>query len=123
VKTVEAMQNDLYDAMLSAYDFMIADHLHPVNGLYQEVISRIGKVFAEKMRYEPYTKDSEYISEVGILVENKVYSAPEYLRGAARMLNELKIPYTTYTAQDDFSSQKLIILPKKTKCDQSLFVF
>lgn len=113
LKTVESMQNDLYDAMLSGYDFTISDHLHPVYGLFEEIAERVEKVFEEKIKYEPYTKNSEYISEIGVLVGEGDYNAPDYLKGLARMLCELKLPYSTYTQNDDFSREKLIILPRK----------
>ncbi len=115
VKTVESMQNDLYDAMLSGYDFTIADHLHPVDGFYKEVSDRIAKVMAEKMLYEPFTANAEYISEIAVIADEDDRGAPEYLKGVARMLNELKLPYDVFLPTADFSSKKLVIIPKKVK--------
>jgi hypothetical protein len=119
VKTVESMQNDLYDAMIACYDFTIADHLHPVDGFYKEISDRIGKVMAEKMLYEPYTVNSEYISEIAVIADEEDCGAPEYLRGVARMLCELKLPYDVYLPTMDFTSKKLVIIPKKVKADKA----
>ena len=112
IKPVEAIQSDLYDAMMQGYDFSVGDHLHPVTGLFDETADRVGRVFAEKMLYEKYDEGAKYVSEVGIIVPPEDYRAPEYLIGAARMLCELKIPYSEYTAEDDFSREKLLILPR-----------
>lgn len=113
IKTTEALQNDLYDAMLSAYDFTISDHLHPIYGLFDEVAKRVKSVFEEKIKYEPYMLNSEYISEIGVLVCKDDYTAKDYLIGVARMLTELKLPYSTYNPCDNYASQKLLIIPKK----------
>lgn len=112
IKPLESMQHDLYDAMLMGYDFSVGDHLHPVFGLFDEVIDRVGKVFSEKMLYEPYTNGAKYVSEIALMVPPEDYRAPEYLKGAARMLCELKIPYSVFTPDDDIHGVKLLILPR-----------
>lgn len=112
VKTLESMQNDLYDALTTGYGISISDHLHPKKGLFDEVISRAAKVFEEKLAYEPYTEGTKPKTELGILIDKKDYRAPEYLRGAARMLCEAKITYNAYDPDGDFSSEKLLIIPR-----------
>ena len=119
IKTLEAMQNDLYDAQTSAYDLSISDHLHPIVGLFDEVIDGVGKVFAEKMLYEPYTLGSEYVCDVGVVVDEDDYYSPELLRGVARMLCELKIPFDVYVESDDYFDKKLLIFPKRIDLDET----
>jgi hypothetical protein len=102
------------------YDFSVGDHLHPVTGLLDEVADRVESVFAEKMLYEKYTEGARYVSEVAILVPETDYRAPEYLKGAARMLCELKIPYSVYNSSDDFSREKLLILPRALEITDEL---
>ena len=96
IKTVESMQCDLYDALVAGYGISISDHLHPTLGLFDEVIDRAKVVFLEKLAYEPFTEGTKPKTEVGILIGKKDDCAPEYLRGAARMLCEAKIPYNSY---------------------------
>jgi len=122
LKPVESMQNDLYDALVMGYGLSISDHLHPVHGLEKEVISRVKTVFDEKKKYEKFNTGTVPLTEVGILAAETDYSAPEYLRGAARMLCELKIPYNTYTPTGDFSSERLMIIPKALKLSEELSV-
>lgn len=112
LKTLESLQNDMYDALMAGYDFNISDHLHPIHGLFGEIADRVKIVFEEKMRYEPFLENPKYLSEIGVIV-NEEYWVSEYTKGVARMLNELKLPYSTYRPYDDFSNEKLIIIPKK----------
>ncbi len=113
VKTVASMQNDLYDALLSGFDFTIADHLHPKYGFFKEVSNRIQTVFEEKIKYEPYTVNSQYIAKVGVMADEDDSGAPDYLKGVARMLCELKVPFDIFTPNGDFTDKKLLIIPKK----------
>lgn len=112
IKNVESMRGDLYDALMNGFGLSFGDHLHPVYGLENEVIERIGKVFEEKLLYEPYCDGAKYAAEIGLLVGNEDFDAPLYMQGAARLLNELKIPFNSYPCKNDFSAVKLLIIPK-----------
>ena len=120
IKTVAAMENDLYDAMMHGFGISFGDQLHPLDGLEDEVITRIGKVFEEKMQYEPYDEDAVSVVETGVLVERGQFYAEPYARGLAKMLNELKIPYNIYDADGDFTALKLLIIPEKVNIDDAL---
>ncbi len=123
VKTLASMQNDLYDAMMNSFGISFGDHLHPVDGFENEVASRMGKVMAERMLYEPYIENSENIVEIGVLVkpnpdEGGVYSEP--LKGAARMLKELKLTYNVYDESGNFEETKLLIIGEDIGCSEEL---
>ncbi len=112
VKTLSSLENDLYDALLSGFDFTVADHLHPKKGLFKEVSDKIKAVFEEKIKYEPYTLNAEYICDIAIIADEEDFGAPDYLKGASRMLCELKLPFDIITPNGDFKNKKLIIIPK-----------
>lgn len=120
VKPVESMQNDLYDAMMNGFGISFGDHLHPVDGLENEVIERIGKVFAEKMLYEPFDKDAKAICDTAVIAEKDSFQANPYLQGVCRMLCELKVPYDIYDEFGDFSKMKLLIIPKAVDLSENL---
>lgn len=120
LKTVESMQHDMYDALLSGYGVSISDHLHPVTGLYNDVIERVGKVFSEKLAYEKFDTGATTRIEVGILTTEESMSpdaAGDFLKGAARLLCEAKIPFNIYDENGDFSSESLMIVPKDIDTD------
>jgi hypothetical protein len=121
ITNLASMQGDLYDAMLNGYELSFGDHLHPIDGLEDEVIERVGKVFAEQMLYEPYIKGAKAVVEVGVLVADiDHYDAWPYQQGIARMFCELKIPYNFYNEYGDFSKMKLMVIPQKTVLSENL---
>ena len=120
IKPLPSMQNDLYDAMMNGYGISFGDHLHPVDGLEDEVIARIGKVFAEKMLYEPFDKDAKVICDTAVLAELDSFRADPYLQGICKMLCELKIPYDICNEYADLSRIKLLVLPKAIELSENL---
>ena len=113
IKPFASMQNDLYDAMMNSYGISYGDHLHPIDGFESEVVSRIGKIMEEKMAYEPFTESSENVAEVGILVKScKTKSSLPYsfVKGAVRMLKELKITYNVYDEKGNFENDRIKLL-------------
>ena len=123
VKSLAAMQNDLYDAMMNGFAISFGDHLHPVSGLEDEVIDRISKVFDEHKRYAPYVEGSDKVVEVGVLMRENPRNVPLYVHGISRMLGELKISYNVYNIHDDsdpFGKNKLIIVGEELGDDDAL---
>ena len=113
IKSLCSMQEDLYSAIMNGFELSFGDHLHPVDGLENEVIERIGKVFAEKMLYEPFTEGSKNIAEIGVLAEVDSFQADPYLQGVCKMLCDLHLLYNIYNENANLSGVKLLILPKK----------
>lgn len=125
IKTLTSMQNDLYDAMMNSYGISFGDHMHPVDGFEAEVISRIGKVMEEKMAYEPYTEFSENIVEAGILIKSCKTNSKlphAFIKGAVRMLKELKITYNVYDENGKFENDgvRLLIVSGNEEYDEVL---
>ena len=114
IKPTASMQNDLYDAMMNSFGISFGDHLHPIDGFENEVASRIETVMAEKLLYEPYTDNSENVVEAGIIIRSNSSDCnlPQFAKGAARMLKELKIQYNIYDENGCFENDnvKLLIL-------------
>lgn len=125
IKTLASMQNDLYDAMMNSYGISYGDHLHPIDGFEPEVAMRVGKVMEEKIKYEPYTEHSENAAEVGILIKSwrsdSKFPTPA-VRGAIRMLKELKITYNVYDENGEFENDgiKLLIVAEQMPLDGGL---
>ena len=120
IKPLVSMQNDLYEAMMNGYGISFGDHLHPVDGLEDEVIERVGKVFAEKMLYEPFDKDAKAVCDTAVLAEKDAFRADPYLQGICKMLCELKMPYNIYNEFGAFEECKLLIVPKAIEISENL---
>lgn len=114
IKPIASMENDLYDAMMNSFGISYGDHLHPVDGFENEVVSRIAKVMEEKIAYEPYTEDSNNIVEIGLVVHSNPFGhiLPHFTKGVVRMLKELKLQYNIYNENGHFENDgvKLLIV-------------
>ena len=112
LKPYASMQHDLYDAMMNGFGMCFGDHLHPVDGFEPEVASAVKAIMEEKMAYEPYVKDAENLTEIGVIIHSNehVYTLPYFVRGAARMLKELKLTYNVYDENGTFDTDNLKLL-------------
>lgn len=121
LKPLASMQYDLYDAMMNGFGMSFGDHMHPVDGFEPKVAARIKAVMEEKMAYEPYVKNAENLVEIGVVIHSNdhAYTLPYFVRGAARMLKELKLPYNVYDEKGSFDEDglKLLILGENADFD------
>ena len=123
IKSLPSMQNDLYDAMMNGFGISFGDHLHPVDGMEEEVACRVGAVMAEHARYETFVSGAEPVCEVGVLMRGNPRNATPYQLGISRMLGELKIGYNTYCISDDsdpFATNRLLIVCEDLQADAAL---
>lgn len=123
LKPLASMQNDLYDAMMNGFGLSFGDHLHPVDGFEPKVAERIKAVMEEKMAYEPYVADADNLAEIGVLIHSNdhTFNLPYFVRGAARMLKELKLTYNIYDEKGCFEEDnlKLLILGENADFDEN----
>lgn len=121
LKPLASMQHDLYDAMMNGLGMSFGDHLHPVDGFEPKVAARIKAVMEEKMAYEPYVENADNLVEIGVVVHSNdhVYTLPYFVRGAARMLKELKLTYNVYDEKGSFDEDclKLLIIGENADFD------
>ena len=123
LKTLESMQNDMYDAMMNSFGISYGDHMHPVDGFENAVASRIAAVMQEKTAYEPYTDNSQNVVEIGIIIASSdvTRNVPDFTKGAVRMLKELKLQYNVYDEKGDFEKDgvKLVIIGENASFDKA----
>jgi len=123
IKPLASMQNDLYDAMMNSFGISYGDHMHPVDGFENAVMSRIAKVMEEKIAYEPYTENADNVVEIGVIIRSDDASTvlPYHTKGAARMLKELKLQYNVYDENGSFDTDgvKLLIVGENAEFGDS----
>lgn len=123
LKPLASMQNDLYDAMMNSFGISFGDHMHPVDGFEGKVADRIARVMEEKLRYEPYTKYSDNVAEIGVIIKSNDVTRrlPYTAKGIARMLKELKLTYNVYDENGAFDQNglKLLIIAENADFDNT----
>jgi hypothetical protein len=102
----------------------IGDQLHPRGRLNPAVYARIGEVYAEVERREPWCTDSVPLPEVGVLTAN--YRSPERGdvnesdRGALHVLEQIQAQFQFVDAAGDLAPYAVVVLPDQVPVDERL---
>ena len=119
LRTTASLENDFFDGLLNNTQISVGDHMHPRGGLEPAVYEQVKNLFTKMEAYEPWTDSARYISEVGVLCDQKDYSQPTYY-GIARMLGELKYNFDFVDGSMDFDRFPVMILPDMVRVDKNL---
>lgn len=120
LKSKASLEYDCWDAISNAITTSVGDHMHPRDGLDPVVYRRVGEVYADIERYEPWTDGARAAAEIAVVLpEGSDLGAnnPRFPKGqkllyaAARMLGELKYAFNIVEERGDFSGYKVIVLP------------
>lgn len=105
-----SLLNDCWDAISNAVPTSIGDHMHPRDGLDQEVYRVIGEVHEVIEAYEPWTDYAKAVADIGILILED-HELGDNHSGAVRMLGELNYTYDIIHEHHDLNRYKVIIMP------------
>lgn len=125
IREKAALEFDAYYALANTSNISVGDHLHPNGTLEKALFDTVGEIYTEIEKTEKWTQENKYVPEIGILVTKKEWLQygenlkPEFtggygiyaVRGAVRMLSELKYQYDVITDDMDFSRFKMLIIP------------
>jgi len=120
LKSKASLEYDCWDAISNGMAVSVGDHMHPRDGLDQDVYEMIGAVYGDIERYEPWSDDTSVVTDIAIIMPpgsdmgaNNVtfLQGQAILSAAARMLGELKCTYDIRDENADLSGYKVIILP------------
>ena len=107
-KGLHSLENDIQDAMLQGTQFSVGDHMHPAEGLVEDMYRDIGKLYRKYEEYERWTDNCRYISEIGIVINRGTFSNSH--KGTARMLSELKYGFDIIDETIDFSKYRILLI-------------
>lgn len=120
LKSKASLEYDCWDALSQGYAVSVGDHMHPRDGLDQDVYQMIGEVYSDVEKYEHWTAGTSMVSEIAIIMPEGCDMGAnnvEFLQGqhilsaAARMLGELKYTFDIMDETADISPYKVVILP------------
>lgn len=113
----QALEYECFSMLANGCGCIIGDQLDPGGALNPYMYERIGKVFAEVERKQPWCKDVEQVVEIGLFTEEEFFDnlapgeIPKATEGAARLLMELSQQFDIVDSESDFSRYRLLILP------------
>ncbi|UCC61567.1 MAG: beta-galactosidase trimerization domain-containing protein [Anaerolineae bacterium] len=121
----EALAFECFQALAHGAACSIGDQLHPRGRLDTAVYERIGQVYAEVERREPWCAATQPLPEIGVLTANAERrlgsgGIHESDRGALHALEQLKHQFQFIDAGSDLSPYAVVTLPDEVPVDEAL---
>jgi len=118
---------DCYNSAANGGTCSIGDHMHPRGTLEPAAYDLIGSVYSRIRVAEEWTVDAEAVSEIAILLPalrrvpgDRAHIDMAGLKGATRMLMELKYQFDVCDGDVDLSTYRVIILPDRVDLTEPL---
>ncbi len=114
LRTKASLEYDVYYSISNGLICSVGDHMHPRGMPDKAVYKVIGEVFAEAAKYDEWALKAKPLTEAAIVVNAEPFGWPtgkRPVKGAARMLDELKVQYDILDSENDFNRYKVVILP------------
>jgi hypothetical protein len=120
-----ALSFECFQALAHGAVISIGDQLHPRGRLDPPVYARIGEVYAEVERREPWCANTQPLPEIGVIIATTGVSSHmakfnESDRGALHVLEQLKHQFEFVDAGADLSPYRLVILPDEVPMNDVL---
>jgi hypothetical protein len=118
-----ALAFECFQALAHGATCSIGDQLHPRGRLDEAVYQRIGEVYAEVERREPWCVGTQPLPEIGVVTAARPESTQqihESDRGALHVLEQLKHQFQFVDAGGDLSPYQVVILPDQVPVDAAL---
>jgi hypothetical protein len=117
-----ALEYECFLAQAHGAACSIGDQLHPHGRLDPVVYGRIGEVYAEIQRREPWAAGTQPLPEIGVLLANRGKNTHEGEfndsdLGALHVLEQCQYQFQFLDAGCDFTRYQLIILPDEVQVD------
>ena len=130
LRPTESTLFDCYYSIANGGRCSIGDHLHPSGKLDPAVYGMVKDVFRKTAELDPWTDGAKSLAEVAV-IEPAMKLYPEQpakdtdaftdsVRGAARMLSELKVQFDVCDAESDLTKYAILVLPDHVTLDGAL---
>lgn len=117
-KNQAALEYECFRMLALNSKCMVGDQLEPCGRLSQPVYERIGKVYAQIEKKEPWCMAAKAIVDIGVFTQEEFSGPdgsdiPEAMIGVARMLTEGGHQFDVIDSQSEFSKYKVLVLPDR----------
>lgn len=125
IRTEPSLEYDCLYGMANAMRTTIGDHFHPRGDINRPVFDMYQRLYNRLQRFEPWLEGAEAVTEAAIVwpmpYPGYQFRAPSQwprycnfwssIKGATRMLAELKQQFDIVTLAADWSKYRLLVLP------------
>jgi hypothetical protein len=126
-RNAAALEYECLRALALGAKCSIGDQLHPVGRLNEHAYRLIGAVYQEVEVREPWCREAEPVTEIGVLTPEEFYgismqgtAVPPSVVGATRMLEEGGHQFDVLDSASDLSGYRVIILPDQVPLSERL---
>jgi hypothetical protein len=122
LRNLAALEYETFRALANGAGSCVGDQLHPTGKLDETVYSRIGQVFEQIEKKEPWCVNTKKISQIAVYAANQVLENERGFdatsmsingtnEGVYRILSELHYLFDFVDFEDDISRYDTVILP------------
>jgi hypothetical protein len=128
IRTEASLEFDCLQGIANGMRPTIGGHLHPRGDINDAVFDLIESIYGRLRMFDPWTVGAEPVADVAIVMPvdppNSINPEPEALadrtvKGAARMLCELKIQFDVVSSKRAWDGYQLLVLPDEVLLDES----
>lgn len=116
---------DLYNSIANGGTCSIGDHMHPRGKLERAVYDLTGRVYSKIKKLENFTEDARPLADMAI-IDPCLSLVPGFdldfssIKGASRMLMELKCQFDILDSADSISGYNVVVLPDHVTVDPNM---
>ena len=120
IRKSAGIRNDLFLGLALGLRPDLSSHLHPEGKWENRVFQCIRETYREVQKYGEYFDNCSALVEAAVLFQKDAghFASRKYLKGAVRVLDELRIQFDVITPASDFSRYRLLILPEGVAFDE-----
>jgi hypothetical protein len=119
LRTEASLEYDCINGIANCMRSTIGDHFHPRGDINYPMFDLIKNIYGRLQKLEPWIEGAKPVVDVGVVAPEFSFSPSHKLvsrgqislKGASRMLCELKCQFDVLSSAQDISRYKLIILP------------
>ncbi len=108
-----AIKSELLYGLANGMRPNVGGHFHPRGDIETAVLDRIEKIYKELQTMEPWFDNAKNLTEMAIVYPGTIHQIrfDKPLRGAVRMLCELKQQFDIVTEFSDWSKYQVLVIP------------
>jgi len=129
IRTEASLEYDCLYGLANAMRTTIGDHFHPRGDINRAVFSLVRKVYPRLQKLEPWLDGATALTDIAMVAPRPTFQhvnveasprSMEAVKGATRMLSELKMQFDVVSAALDWNGYRLLVLPGTVVLDESL---
>lgn len=127
IRTEASLEYDCLYGLANAMRITIGDHFHPRGDINRAVFTLVRKVYSKIQKFEPWLDGAKALTDIALVAPKPTFQTPaidedqprcmEAVKGATRMLCELKMQFDIVSDTLSWDGYRLLVLPDRVLLD------